>query len=62
MDAAVIYPSCGLPMWDDETRPYPNCNPIRSPGCWTVTVRLTKQGPKPLAADVRALLSSIEDS
>ncbi len=53
----MICPTCGLPMWDDETRPYPNCNPLRSPECWRVTDRLTKQGRKPLARDGRADLS-----
>jgi len=49
-------PKCGLVLVfsdaDDGTQP--TCNPLRSPDCWRVEARLTKQGPKPLRLDGRA--------
>lgn len=51
-----VCPKCGLAVAfseaDDGTAP--TCNPLRSPDCWHITARLTKQGKKPLRRDGRA--------
>ena len=59
----MICPLCGLALAfsesdDGET---PTCNPLRSPDCWHVTARLTKEGPKPLARDGRAAITAARD-
>jgi len=60
----MVCPKCGLVVAfseaDDGTRP--TCNPLRSPDCWRVEARLTKQGAKPLRRDGRADLSALPDS
>lgn len=52
----AVCPTCGLAVAFSEADDgvQPTRNPLRSPGCWTVTARLTKQGQKPLRRDGRA--------
>lgn len=52
----LVCPKCGLAVAfsaaDDGIAP--TCNPLRSPDCWNIVARLTKQGQKPLRRDGRA--------
>ncbi len=56
----VFCPTCHLPVAFSEADDgvTATCNPLRSPDCWNVTARLTKQGQKPLDPDGRAALRS----